>query len=121
MQISNSLASFYALNATSASSLGQNMAASSGSQTPTDSDAAQSAGSGSDSDPSQYFLNYMKETPAQRMQDAWLAAHHLTREDLDAMPPDQRQAIEQQMANDIKNQVEKQAEQQRQSKTDIMA
>lgn len=129
MQISSSLTSFYGLSAASASSLGQTLAASGGQTSAvaaaaTAADAAQSAASddaSGSSDPSQFFLNYMKETPAQRMQDAWLTAHHLTRQQLDAMLPDQRQAIERQMANDIENQIKKQAEQQQQSKTDILA
>jgi len=51
------------------------------------------------------FLDYMKESPAQRMEDSWLAAHGLTRQSLDAMPPDQREAVLKQMAKDIKDQV----------------
>ena len=51
------------------------------------------------------FLNYMKESPAQRMEDSWLAAHGLTRQSLNAMSPDQREAVLKQMAKDIKDQV----------------
>jgi hypothetical protein len=52
------------------------------------------------------FLNYMKESPAQRLEDAWLAAHGLTEKDLLAMSPDKRQAILKQMADDIKRQLQ---------------
>jgi len=55
----------------------------------------------------QSFLNYMKETPAQRMEDAWLAAHGLTQKELDAMSPAQRLAVQKQMADDIKTEIEK--------------
>lgn len=55
----------------------------------------------------QTFLNYMKETPAQRMEDAWLAAHGLTRKELDAMTPAQRLAVEKKMEQDIKNEIMK--------------
>ncbi len=56
-------------------------------------------------DAAQTFLDYMKELPAQRLEDSWLAAHHLTAKELAAMSPDQRKAIEQQMAADIKEQI----------------
>jgi len=57
----------------------------------------------------QAFLKYMKETPAQKLEDAWLKAHHLTREQLAAMPPAQREAIEKQMAADLKEKLKQQA------------
>ena len=41
----------------------------------------------------QSFLDYMKESPAQRMIDAWLKAHGLSEQDLQNMPPAQREAI----------------------------
>lgn len=56
------------------------------------------------------FQDYMKKTPEQRMRDAWLAAHHLSEADLDAMPADERQAIENQMATDIKNRIQNAAQ-----------
>jgi len=57
----------------------------------------------------QNFLKYMNETPAQKLEDAWLKAHHLTREQLAAMPPAQREAIEKQMAADLKEKLKQQA------------
>jgi hypothetical protein len=56
----------------------------------------------------QFLTNYLKETPAQRMVDSWLAQHHLTEKQLDAMPPKQQQAIRKQMAEDIKKKVQEQ-------------
>lgn len=55
----------------------------------------------------QNFMTYMKETPAQQMESSWLAAHHLTLQQLNAMPPAQRLAIEKQMEQDIKNEITK--------------
>ena len=57
----------------------------------------------------QAFLKYQRETPAQKLEDAWLKAHHLTREQLAAMPPAQREAIEKQMAADLKEKLKQQA------------
>jgi hypothetical protein len=61
------------------------------------------------SDPVKEFLDYMKETPAQRFEDNWLAAHYLTREQYDAMPPQQREAIQKQMASELKEQAKQAA------------
>lgn len=68
----------------------------------------------------QKFLNYMKETPAQRLEDQWLAAHHLTRKELDAMPPKQREAILKQMAAEIKQQLKQQTEAKARARTDLL-
>ena len=68
----------------------------------------------------QQFLDYMKKSPAERMVNSWLAAHHLTREDLEAMPPEKRDAILKQMAQDIKTEVEQKIEAQQKGKTDIL-
>ena len=68
------------------------------------------AGAAADAEnPVQQFLNYMKETPAQRMEDSWLAAHHLTRKQLESMPAAKRQAIEQEMAREIKDRMKQAA------------
>jgi len=68
----------------------------------------------------QQFLNYMKESPGQRMIDAWLKAHHLTEQSLAAMPPAQRNAILKQMADDIKNEVKQKAEAKMSANTNIL-
>jgi hypothetical protein len=87
--------------------------------TPTPPDASASSSDKSKNDQAtQDFLDYMKETPAQRLEDAWLASHHLTRKQLEAMSPDQRKAIEKQMETEIEAQI-KQAAQSR-PKTDIV-
>ncbi len=58
----------------------------------------------------QSFLDYMKKSPAQRMIDAWLKAHHLSEEALQKMPAAQRDAIEKQMAQDIADQTKRKIE-----------
>jgi len=60
-------------------------------------------------DPVQEFRNYMKETPAQRLEDSWLAAHHLTRQQYEAMSPQEREGIQKQMATELKEQVKQAA------------
>jgi hypothetical protein len=69
------------------------------------------------SDPAKIFLNYMKETPGQRMEDSWLASHHLTRQQLDAMPTAARQQIEKQMQADIKEQIARTSDNKLKAKT----
>ena len=69
----------------------------------------------------QQFFDYMKKTPAQRMVEAWLKAHHLTQKDLDAMPPEQRNAIMKQMADDIKTEMKRKAEAKATAGVDLLA
>ena len=51
---------------------------------------------------SEELAEYLKKTPAQHMRDAILKEMGLTEEDLAAMPPDKRQAIEATIAERIK-------------------
>lgn len=55
------------------------------------------------------FLAYMKKSLAERMADAWLAAHGLDRDKLKAMKPDERDAVLKQMAAELKQQLQQQA------------
>jgi hypothetical protein len=48
------------------------------------------------------FLDYMKESPAERMADSWLASHGLSKEKLAAMTPAQRDAVLNQMAKELR-------------------
>lgn len=74
-----------------------------GTSTPTQSQSSPAKGAASQGDSAvQTFLDYMKETPAQRFEDEWLAAHHLTSKELAKMPAKQREAIIKQMESDIK-------------------
>ena len=56
------------------------------------------------------FLDYMKKPVAQRLRDAWLSSHNLTEKDLAAMSAADREAIEKQMAADLKSQMQQQAQ-----------
>lgn len=48
------------------------------------------------------FLAYMKKTPEERLRDSILKSMGMTEEDLEGMPPEQRQAIEKKIAEIIK-------------------
>lgn len=69
---------------------------------PTSATDSASGGSGA----LQFLTNYLKESPAKRMEDAWLAQHHLTEQQLQAMPPQQQAALRKQMADDIKKKLQ---------------
>jgi hypothetical protein len=56
------------------------------------------------------FLAYMKKSLAERMADAWLAAHGLDRDKLKAMKPEQRDAVLKQMAEELKQQLQQATE-----------
>ena len=56
------------------------------------------------------FLAYMKKSLAERMADAWLAAHGLDRDKLKAMKPDERDAVLKQMAEELKQQLQQATE-----------
>lgn len=64
------------------------------------------------------FLAYMKKSLAERMADAWLAAHGLDRDKLKAMKPDERDAVLKQMAEELKQQLQQAAAQKTGRKTD---
>ena len=52
------------------------------------------------------FSDYMKKSPAEQMRDQILASMGLTEEKLKAMPPKQREAIEEKIKEMIKTKVE---------------
>ena len=52
------------------------------------------------------FLAYMKKSLAERMADAWLAAHGLDRAKLKAMKPEEREAVLKRMAEELKQQLQ---------------
>ena len=87
-----------------------------GAQTVADASAA-ARNSGADTAISD-FLNYAKETPAQRMREAILKSMHLTEDDLKNMSPDQRKAVEDQIAQKIKDAAEEAA---KKGKTGLVA
>lgn len=57
------------------------------------------------------FLDYMKKTPAERMEEAWLKAHGLTKADLEKKSPEEQKAIRDAMKKDIEDQLKREAEQ----------
>lgn len=67
---------------------------------------ASDAASGTDAETT--FMNYMKETPAQRFQDSWLAQHGISKADFDAMSDTQKQKIIAEMKQDIEQKAKEQ-------------
>ncbi len=51
------------------------------------------------------FLAYMKQSATERMQEAWLKSHGLSKEKLAAMSPEQRAATLKQMAKEIQDEI----------------
>lgn len=74
----------------------------------TDSSVSSST-NGTDSEATKTFLDYMKKSAAQHLRDAWLKSHNLTEEKLAAMSPTERAAVEKQIAEDIKKQMQEEA------------
>ena len=62
------------------------------------------------------FLTYMQMSPAERIVDAWLRQHNLTREKLAAMSPEERNKIMRQMQQDIEQQIKHKSEQDMQNR-----
>ncbi len=56
------------------------------------------------------FLDYMKQTPAQRWQEAWLQAHGMTKEQFDALPADKKAALIDEMKQEMQDQMRQAAE-----------
>ncbi|CAO3421660.1 hypothetical protein [Azospirillum endophyticum] len=48
------------------------------------------------------FLAEAKKTPAERIRNDWLARHRMTEDDLNAMPPERRKAMEKEFAEELK-------------------
>ncbi|BAI72352.1 hypothetical protein AZL_017140 [Azospirillum sp. B510] len=48
------------------------------------------------------FLAEAKKTPAERIRDDWLARHKMTEKDLQSMPPEKREAVEKEIAEELK-------------------
>ena len=100
MQIS-SASSYFGLTSPSPAS-NSSTAGSAGSGTT----ASNSAASSQDNSVVQDFLNYAKESPAERLRDSILKSMGLTQEQLDKMPPAQRQAVEKKIEDIIKQKLQ---------------
>ena len=68
--------------------------------------ASSSAGASQDNSVVQDFLNYAKESPADRLRDSILKSMGLTQDQLDKMPPAQRQAVEKKIEEIIKQKLQ---------------
>ncbi|HWU61931.1 MAG TPA: hypothetical protein VN112_07895 [Ensifer sp.] len=51
------------------------------------------------------FLEFMKKSPIERLRDQYLKAHNLTEDQLKSMPLEQRQALEDDLSQYIKDQL----------------
>ncbi len=60
--------------------------------------------------PAEQFLEYMSKTPQQRWQEAWLKQHGYTPEQFAALPAEKKQALMDEMAQDMKEQMRQTAE-----------
>ena len=65
----------------------------------------------------QEFMEYMKMTPAERWQEAWLRAHGLTKEQFDALPADKKAALIEEMKQEMQEQMRQQARNNKDGKT----
>ena len=76
--------------------------------------ASSAAGIGSssadDETPAQKFMDYMKESPAQRFEDAWLTSHGISKAAFNAMSLQQKQAIMNEMKQDYERKMKDAAE-----------
>ncbi|QCG88323.1 hypothetical protein [Azospirillum sp. TSH100] len=61
-----------------------------------------STGPTTDTDAVNAFLTESKKTPAERIRDDWLARHKMTEDELKAMPADKREAVEKEIAEELK-------------------
>lgn len=94
------------------SSFGAALAAATSASAPAPASASGSAAASSGavsssagSDAASQFESYMKETPAQRMQDAWLRQHGISQQQFAAMSPADKQKLNDQMKADIEAKV----------------
>ncbi|WP_342247161.1 hypothetical protein [Pseudomonas sp. OTU5201] len=62
------------------------------------------------------FQEYMDKSPAERIRDAILAEMGLTQEELDAMPPEEREDVEKKIAERFQQRMEMQAKEEEEKK-----
>jgi hypothetical protein len=72
------------------------------------------------SDPATWFLSYMKKPPLERMQEDWLRSHSITKEKWDKMSDEERKAVLDKMAAEIKEKVREDAAK-KNGRVDILA
>lgn len=54
-------------------------------------------------------MDYMKETPAQRMEDDWLRQHGISKADFNAMSAEEKQKVRLQMKQEIEQKIKNKA------------
>ena len=64
--------------------------------------AQQKSDAGKVQSPEETFLACMKKSPVERWVDSWLSARGLTKDAFDKLPPDEREALAKEMAEDLK-------------------
>lgn len=60
--------------------------------------------------PAEQFLEYMHKSPQERWQEAWLKQHGYTKEQFDELSAEKKQALMDQMARDLKEQMRQASE-----------
>jgi hypothetical protein len=65
------------------------------------------------------FTDYMKMSPAERMQYAWLKQHGISKEEFDSMPADEKQKLIDKMKHEFEEKI-KAAAAQPKTRTDIL-
>lgn len=75
-------------------------------------DSLTSTGSTTSAQPSaaDTFMAYMKKSPMERMIENWLKAHKLDQDKLNAMSPEERDAVMKQMKQEIEDQLKRETE-----------
>lgn len=64
--------------------------------------AQQKEGTSKIPSPEETFLAYMKKTPVERWVENWLKSRGLTKEEFDALPPEEHEALAREMAEELK-------------------
>lgn len=67
------------------------------------------------------FMDYMEKTPEQRMLDAWLGQHGISREEFDSMSPEEKQKILDEMKQDMEARLKQKMDRPSKTSADILA
>lgn len=67
------------------------------------------------------FLAYMKKSLAERMQEAWLKQHNMTREQFEALPPEEKKKVAEEMRADIEEKIKEMAKKKLSENTQFLA
>ncbi len=67
------------------------------------------------------FLAYMKKSLAERMEEAWLKQHNMTREQFEALPPEEKKKVAEEMRADIEEKIKEMAKKKLSENTQFLA